>query len=320
MRRIQTALIARRQSRGPHSTRSSDQAHAGIQGYVAWSKDLLDDTWKAQRRPIVIVTHPSSIGIMDFTKMHRRRWCIETLVTSHRTVEAPRRSGSRSDLHRTTDGAWQRTTIVARSWPDWGAIGARSCRDWDLLSSLNHSNQRRRRPTEIQDHDRRSIVALSWPDRAMIRAHIEAKLKSNSLRNWSRILAKWNRSHDPCKTPPQPRQLPTIFGPILSLNTHVLLPYFLTFDRFVKELSEFRGRSLVHRDPPAFRLNSEGIGAGLITNSSLISSNFPLEFRKSVRKDPSKFTPIRANWSLIIVAIGLVVRFNRLWRGNLSFY
>ena len=93
-----------------------------------------------------------------------------------------------------------------------------------------------------------------------------------------------------------------------------------TFDQFVKELSEFRGRSLVHRDPPAFRLNSEGIGAGLITNSSLISSNFSLEFRKSVRKDPSKFTPIRANWSLILVAIGLVVRFDRLSRGNLSFY
>ena len=88
----------------------------------------------------------------------------------------------------------------------------------------------------------------------------------------------------------------------------------------MKELSEFQGRSLVHRDPPAFRLNSEGIGAGLITNSSLISSNFPLEFRKSVRKDPRKFTPIRANWSLIIMEIGLVVRFNRLSRGNLSFY
>ena len=88
----------------------------------------------------------------------------------------------------------------------------------------------------------------------------------------------------------------------------------------MKELSKFRGISLVHRDPPAFRLNFEGIGAGLITNSSLISSDFPLEFRNSVRKDPSKITPIRANWSLILVVIGLVVRFDRLSRGNLSFY
>ena len=88
----------------------------------------------------------------------------------------------------------------------------------------------------------------------------------------------------------------------------------------MKELSEFQGRSLVHGDPPAFRLDFEGIGAGLITNSSLISSNFPLEFRKSVRKDWSKFTSIRANWSLILTEIRLVVRFNRLSRGNLSFY
>ena len=105
-----------------------------------------------------------------------------------------------------------------------------------------------------------------------------------------------------------------------SLKACISLSCSSTFDRFVKELSKFRGRSLVHRDHPAFRLNSEGIGAVLITNSSLISSNFSLEFRKSVRKDPSKFTPIRANWSLILMAIRLVVRFDRLSRGNLSFY
>ena len=129
-----------------------------------------------------------------------------------------------------------------------------------------------------------------------------------------------NRSHDALILPPRTRQLPMIFGPILPLKSHVFLFCSSTFHRFVKELSKFRGRSLVHRDPPAFRLNSEGIGAGLITNSSLISSNFLLEFRKSVRKDPSKFTPIRANWSLILAEIGLVVRFDRLLRGNLSFY
>ena len=119
---------------------------------------------------------------------------------------------------------------------------------------------------------------------------------------------------------PRPHQLPTIVGPISPLKTHVLLLCSSTFDRFVKELSEFRGRSLVHRVSPTLRLDSEGIGAGLIANSSLISSNFSLEFRKSVRKDPSKFTLIRANWDLILVAIGLVVRFDRLSRGNLSFY
>ena len=30
-----------------------------------------------------------------------------------------------------------------------------------------------------------------------------------------------------------------------------------TFDQFMRELSEFRVRSLVHRDPPAFRLDRE---------------------------------------------------------------
>ena len=95
---------------------------------------------------------------------------------------------------------------------------------------------------------------------------------------------------------------------------------FLTFDRLVKKLSEFRGRSLFHRVPPAFKLDCEAIGAGLITNFSLISSNFPLEFRTSTRKNPSKFASIHENWSPILAAIGLVVRFDRLSGGNLSFY
>ena len=122
-----------------------------------------------------------------------------------------------------------------------------------------------------------------------------------------------NRLHDRLYCPRFRAKFP-------SLKACISLLCSSTSDRFVKELSEFRGRSLFHRDPPAFRLDSEGIGAGLIANSSLISSNFPLEFRKSVRKDPSKFTPIRANWSLILVSIGLVVRFDRLSRGNLCFY
>ena len=129
-------------------------------------------------------------------------------------------------------------------------------------------------------------------------------------------VAPRNHSHEDIKPPPRSPLPPTNSDQFPSLKSHVLLLCSLTFDRFVKELSKFRGRSLVHRDPPAFRLNSEGIGPALITNSSLISSNFPLEFRKSVINDPSKFTPICANWSLILVAIGLVLRFDRLSRGN----
>ena len=95
---------------------------------------------------------------------------------------------------------------------------------------------------------------------------------------------------------------------------------FFNFWSIREGIKRFRGRSLVHRDPPAFRLDCDAIGVGLITNSSLISSNFPLEFRMSARKNPSKFASIHENWSQILTAIGLVVRFNRLSRGNLSFY
>ena len=167
------------------------------------------------------------------------------------------------------------------------------------------------------------IVARSRRDRGPI----VPKFVAFSKRNSSSFPVDLKPRPMPKESPP--RRLKTAptnasIGHDLRANfffkTHVFLLCSWTFDRFVKELSEFRGRSLVHRDPPAFRLDSEGIGAGLITNSSLISSNFPLEFRKSVRKDPSKFTPIHANWSLILVEIRLLVRFDRLSRGNLSFY
>ena len=88
----------------------------------------------------------------------------------------------------------------------------------------------------------------------------------------------------------------------------------------MKKLSEFRGRSLVYRVTPAFKLDCEAIGAGLITTFSLISLNFPLEFRTSTRKNPSKFASIYENWSPILAEIGLVVRFDRLSGGNLNFY
>ena len=167
-------------------------------------------------------------------------------------------------------------------------------------------------------------MARSWPDRGAKIVEIGAKSTTEFGQNHRGIKATThaqgiasmmleNRPHERVNCPLSSDQFP-------SLKACISLLCSSTFDRFVKELSKFRGRSLVHRDPPAFRLDSEGIGAGLITNSSLISSNFPLEFRKSMRKDPSKFTPIRANWTLILVEIGLLVRFDRLSRGNLSFY
>ena len=42
-----------------------------------------------------------------------------------------------------------------------------------------------------------------------------------------------------------------------SLKTCISRLCSSTFDRFVKKLSKFWGRSLLHRDPPAFRLDCE---------------------------------------------------------------
>ena len=141
-----------------------------------------------------------------------------------------------------------------------------------------------RAPASRLTHDRGPITARSWPDRGAIVAKIGGFLTVKSGQNRRGIEAVSspigtapttlaNRLHDRSNDPRSSDQFS-------SLKEGIPLSCSLTFDRFVKELSEFRGRSLVHRDPPAFRLNFEGIGAWLITNSSLISSNFPLEFRK----------------------------------------
>ena len=160
---------------------------------------------------------------------------------------------------------------------------------WNLFHDLRSSFP------EHLEHDRCSIVVDHAKTVAYFEALFEAKFKPIRSGFEATTPLSANRSHDALIPRPRPPLSPTISGQFPSLKACISLFCSSTFDRFVKELSKFRERSLVHRDPPAFRLNSKGIGAGLITNSSLISSNFPLEFRKSVRKDPSKFTPIHEN-------------------------
>ena len=215
--------------------------------------------------------------------------------------------------------SWKNTTIAVRSNRDRRAFNAESTpRVPDSIFVMIFGEK-----DAQSTHDQATIVVdrgrsrrKAWPGRS----GKHGEIKANS---WP--IPKLRRRPKeslplPIKPPPRSPSIGHDLWANFFFKTQVFLLSFFTFDRFLKELSEFRGRSLVHRDPSAFRLNSEGIGAGFITNSSLISSNFPHEFRKSVRKDPSKFSPIRANWSLILVAIGLVVRFGRLSRGNLSFY
>ena len=234
---------------------------------------------------------------------------------------------SENDLHQTALRMRGRTP---RSWLDRAAIAARSSRDRRAFEAestprspemLSWRSAARSTPNRCTIRPRSwSIVVDPGEKRGQEMRKSWQKLRPIHGRSRSCDVAPRKRSHDPCKPPPRPPSLPSKSGLILSLKACISLSCSSTFDRLVKKLSEFRGRSLVHRVPPAFRLDCEAIGAGLITNFSLISSNFPLEFRTSTRKNPSKFASIHENWSPILAEIGLVVRFDRLSGGNLSFY
>ena len=239
------------------------------------------------------------------------------------------RSGA-SDLHQVTivisDGpedSWKNSATAARSSRDRGAIEPQShVSRWGVVSRRSACDRRRFRTTIVARSrpDRGAIVAWSWRKLRRCGSKIEALVITNPSRHWSHDPCSRNRTHEAATDAPRSPPSSTISSLISSLKSHVLPLWTSTFDRLVKKLSEFRGRSLVHRVSPAFRLDCEAIRAGLITNFSLISSNFPLEFRTSTRKNPSKFASIHENWSPILAEIGLVVRFDRLSWGNLSFY
>ena len=218
------------------------------------------------------------------------------------------------------EALWKNSTIAVRSNRDRGAIQLRSGSLHGAIASNRSENDRRLTRT--------SIVAWSWPDRGSSWGENRGHFEEKSKRNCGWFQANPEATSSPSETvstthefrPHDRINCPRSSGQFPSLKSHVLSLCSSTFDRLVKKLSEFQERSPVHRDPRAFRLNCEAIGAGLITNFSMISLNFPLEFRMSLRKNPSKFASINENWSPILAVIRLVVRFNRLSRGNLSFY
>ena len=270
-----------------------------------WSNDLPHATWHLEKLPIGI-NRRLWVDRDRTADLHREMIAIGRLaVDSHhdrgardRWIAIVHPTGASSDG---SEASWKNSTIAIRSNRDHGAIEPRSGSLRDGIASSRSEDDRRLTRTTIVA---RSWVFLKWKLR-LICHEIEATIVINGSsrlhnRSWPSILL-----HDRIKRPKNRANFP--------LWKHVFPPSFLlTFDRFVKELSEFRGRSLVHRDPPAFRLDCKAIGAGLIANFSLISSNFPLEFRTSARKNPSKFTSIQENWSPILAEIGLVVRLDQL--------
>ena len=63
---------------------------------------------------------------------------------------------------------------------------------------------------------------------------------------------------------------------------------FWTFDRFVKQLSEFEWRSWVHHDSLAIRLDHDPIKAEFVVINQQISSNIPLECQISVEEETAQ--------------------------------
>ena len=101
--------------------------------------------------------------------------------------------------------AWKNRTIAVRSSRDRGAIEPRSRRDRAAIAHLlprNLSYLSWRWSTETQDHDRRPIVAWSWPNRGAF----EEKLRLNPPLNLVQIVAELKPRRRQVKVPPWHRK------------------------------------------------------------------------------------------------------------------
>ena len=129
-------------------------------------------------------------------------------------------------------------------------IAARSSRNHTHASAEStplESTRIGRAPGSRSTHDRDPIAARSWSKRGAKIVEVGGLSTVKSGQNWRGFEAmkpcKGNRLHEAWKPPPRPPLQPTIPGQFPSLKTHVLLLSSSTFDWFVKELSEFRGKS-----------------------------------------------------------------------------
>ena len=115
------------------------------------------DRWQSWRRvessgaPDPHRTNSVAIAIIIAIVFHRTADVPRNLSPRDRAIVAIRSPEASSDGRRNTTKNDDRGPIVTRSRRDRSSIVPRL----DLLSSRNHPNLRRRRPTEIQVHDRR---------------------------------------------------------------------------------------------------------------------------------------------------------------------
>ena len=121
--------------------------------------------------------HVEASGALDPHRTDGVAIAIIIVIFFYRTADAPRNLSPRDraivTIHspevQSDDGdkSWKNPTIVVRSSRDRAAIAQ--------LSSRNRSHRIRRRPTELQDHDRRTIVVRSWPNLELIWGRCTAK-------------------------------------------------------------------------------------------------------------------------------------------------
>ena len=138
--------------------------------------------------------------------------------------------------------SWKNSTIAVRSRRDRGHNQPRS----RLFHHGIISMIIKRRPVENQDHDRGPIAARSWPDRGAIVTRSWVFLKRNSSQ-FNGDLKPQCRSMETASTthqfhPHDRINRPRSSSQFSSLKACISLLCASSFDRFVKKLSEFRGR------------------------------------------------------------------------------
>ena len=109
------------------------------------------DRWQPWRRVESSGAPDPHRAIIIAIVFHRTADVPRNLSPRDRAIVAIRSPEASSDGRRNTTKNDDRGQIVTRSRRDRSSIVPRL----DLLSSRNHPNLRRRRPTEIQVHDRR---------------------------------------------------------------------------------------------------------------------------------------------------------------------
>ena len=220
----------RHRSRGVDRVNSSphDQWSKHVRYFLGkwrWLNAADANAWKPLKRWIFIKRMPMvakpdrAIGSPTLLDQIRR----PRSFSSWQRVDS---SGS-SDLHQVAISIG-RSERFAEELHDRGPIEPQSRRDRAAIvdiASRNHLHDHRTDPVEDQDHDRGPIMGLFEAKFKPIRRGFEATKPCNRNRLHERVNCPWSS------------------GQFTSLKACISLLCSSTYDRLVKKLSEFQGRS-----------------------------------------------------------------------------